>query len=995
MSTVAPTNPQSTEPQPPKRKLGSREAWLLGVCCVAQFMVILDLSIVNVALPSIQLSLNFTAPELQWIVDAYAITFAGFLMLGGRAADHFGQRRMFVLALLLFGLASLAGGIANDRTTLIAARAAQGLGGALMAACSLAVITSSFAPGPKLNRAIGAWAAMNGLGGAAGMLFGGLITQELSWRWVLLINPPIAIVAAAIAYAVVSERRSDSGSHPPRTFDLAGALTLTIGQMVLVFGVVEAGLAGWDTTAALGPIIGGIALLGVFVAIETWVASEPLIPFKELTKPLRVANNIVLLFSASLFPMWFVSSLYLQQVLGLSPLNTGLIFLPMTLMIMLVASRAGRLVGQLGVKAVLGGGLILLTGGMLLLARIGASGSPIVYIMIPGLLTAAGIALSIVPSTIAATQGAKKDQTGLASGLVNTSRQIGGGLGLAVLVTLATQHSSQLIGAGALVPQALTDGFRLAYLIGAGLAATAALVTFTAMAKPDKVGSARPLALAIAAVLVVFVAVDLAFAGSHGAPVGAYTTKGAYSFVTEPTLHPPKLQTEGRTQTAALTPGFIFTANFYNLNYPPLVGQSGPLILDHDLQPVWFEPVPEKAVASNLSLQTYGGKPALAWWQGVVTNTGQTERGEYVIANQHYQPVARLKGRDGWVLTLHEIVIRGEDAWVTANKNIAKDLSKYGGAYNGALIDSAVQEYNLKTGKLLSSWDALDHIPLEDSYASVPTNGFPWDAYHVNSISLTDKGQFLVSMRNTWAAYLIDAASGRIEWTLGGKRSSFTFGKGAEFQWQHDVAFGVGGHSNSTVTLFDDHCCQLTGGGTSVPATGASRGLVLALDENAKTAKLASQYPGGDQFETEYMGDTQPLPNDNTFIGWGSEPYLSEYSRTGKQLLQGHFPGPDLSYRSTIEQWVGLPLTKPAGAARQTGSKTTVYASWNGATQLASWRVLAGSDIGSLKVVASLAKSGFETEIPVAGSYRSFELQARDIKGRVIGTSRPFSPIAG
>ena len=261
MSTVAPTSPQATEPQPPKRKLGSREAWLLGVCCVAQFMVILDLSIVNVALPSIQLSLNFTAPELQWIVDAYAITFAGFLMLGGRAADHFGQRRMFVLALLLFGLASLAGGIANDRTTLVAARAAQGLGGALMAACSLAVITSSFAPGPKLNRAIGAWAAMNGLGGAAGMLFGGLITQELSWRWVLLINPPIAIVAAAIAYAVVSERRRAPGAR----FDLAGALTLTIGQMVLVFGVVEAGLAGWDTTAALGPIIGGIALLGVFV----------------------------------------------------------------------------------------------------------------------------------------------------------------------------------------------------------------------------------------------------------------------------------------------------------------------------------------------------------------------------------------------------------------------------------------------------------------------------------------------------------------------------------------------------------------------------------------------------------------------------------------------------------------------------------------------------------------------------------------------------------
>jgi EmrB/QacA subfamily drug resistance transporter len=1009
MSTVTPANPGATGAEPSKRRLGSREAWLLGVCCAAQFMVILDLSIVNVALPSIQLSLGFTAPELQWIVDAYAITFAGFLMLGGRAADHFGQRRMFVIALLVFGLASLAGGLATDRATLILARAAQGVGGALMAACSLAIITSSFAPGPKLNRAIGAWAAMNGLGGAAGMLFGGLITQELSWRWVLLINPPIGIAAAIVAYAVVSERRRGSGSHPPRTFDLAGALTLTIGQMVLVFGVVEAGLAGWDTAAALGPIVAGIALLAVFGVIETRLAKDPLIPFKELTKPLRIANNIVLLFSASLFPMWFVSSLYLQQVLGLSPLHTGLIFLPMTLMIMLVASRAGKLVSRFGVRVVLGGGLVMLTGGMLLLSRIGPSGSPIVYIMIPGLLTAAGIAMSIVPSTIAATQGAKEGQAGLASGLVNTSRQIGGGLGLAILVTLATQRSSHLIGTGALVPQALTDGFRLAYLIGAGLAAAAALVTFTALPKPvpangagtsgpseetstaDTAGEARRstrrFAAAIALVVIAFVVLDLAFAGSHGAPVGAYTTRGAYSFVTEPTLHPPKLHKDAPTLTGKLASGYIFTANFYNLNYPPLVGQSGPLILDHNLQPVWFQPVPEKVVASNLSLQTYEDKPALAWWQGVVTNTGQTESGEDVVVNQHYQTVARLKGKDGWVLTLHELAISGEDAWVTANKNVAKDLSSYGGAYNGALIDSAVQEYNLKSGKLLHSWDALDHIPLEDSYASVPTNGFPWDAYHVNSIALTGKGDFLVSMRNTWAAYLVNIASGQIEWTLGGKRSSFAFGPGAAFQWQHDVDFGPG----STITMFDDHCCQLTGGGTSVPATGTSRGLVLNVDQSSRTATLLAQYTGGDRFETEYMGDTQPLADRDTFVGWGSEPYFSEYGPSGKQLLEANFPGPDLSYRETLEPWVGLPLTVPSGAARQVDGKTTVYASWNGATEVAAWRVLVGAAAGRLTAVASAARAGFETAVPVPSSYKSFEVEALNAEGRAIGVSRPFT----
>ncbi len=480
---------ERTPAQSTQSSRGSGSGWLLAVCCVAQFMVILDLSIVNVALPSIQSSLGFSSPDLQWVVDAYAITFAGFLMLGGRAADRFGQRRMLVVGLVLFGLASLAGGVAPDQGVLVGARALQGFAGALMAATSLAIITASFPPGPKLHRAIGLWAAMNGLGGAAGVLLGGIITEALSWRWILQINPPIAIVAALVAYAVVAERRRGRDEAPP--FDLAGALTLTVGQMVLVYGVVEAGLKGWDTFAALGPIALGAILLGCFGAIETRVASDPLIPFKELPKLLKNANTIVLLFSAALFPMWFVSSLYLQQVLGLSPLHTGLVFLPMTLTIMLVASRAGRLVSHFGVRSVLGGGLIMLAGGLLLFTRIGSSGSPIVYVMIPGLLTAAGIAMSIVPSTIAATQSAKEGQAGLASGLVNTSRQVGGGLGLALLITLATQRTTHLIGSGQQVAQALTDGFRLAYLIGAGLAGAAALITFISLPRPDVAPGAR------------------------------------------------------------------------------------------------------------------------------------------------------------------------------------------------------------------------------------------------------------------------------------------------------------------------------------------------------------------------------------------------------------------------------------------------------------------------------------------------------------------------
>ena len=298
----------------------------------------------------------------------------------------------------------------------------------------------------------------------------------------------------------------------------------------------------------------------------------------------------MLLFSAALFPMWFVSSLYLQQVLGLSPLHTGLMFLPMTLMIMLVASRAGRLVSRFGVRAVLGSGLMMLTAGMLLFTRIGSSGSPIVYVVLPGLLTAAGIAMSIVPSTIAATQGAKEGQAGLASGLVNTSRQIGGGLGLAVLITLATQHTSHLIGAGEQVPQALTDGFRLAYLIGAGLAAAAALVTFLALPGPRRRaarsgpppdGGDRRRRRRLRR--------DRHGVRGHARRADRrYTTDGAYRFVTAPALHPPVIHRDGPTLAGRLAPGYIFTTNFYDLNYPPIVGQSGPLILDRNLQPVWF-----------------------------------------------------------------------------------------------------------------------------------------------------------------------------------------------------------------------------------------------------------------------------------------------------------------------------------------------------------------------------------------------------------------------
>jgi Arylsulfotransferase (ASST)/Major Facilitator Superfamily len=737
------------------------------------------------------------------------------------------------------------------------------------------------------------------------------------------------------------------------------------------------------------PIIIGLALLALFPVIETRLASAPLVPRGAFSRPLRAANLVVLLFSAALFPMWYVSSLYLQQVLGLSPLGAGLTFFPMALVIMLSASRAGRLVGRFGVRPVLGAGLVMLASGLLLLARIGESGSAVGFVLLPGLLVAVGIGLSVVPSTIAATQIAGPEQAGVASGLVNTSRQVGGAVGIALLISIATGYTSHLIGAGRGVPTALVGGFRLAYLIGAALAALAALAAFALLPKPAPAQPARVrlrVPAGALALVAVFATVDFVAAGAPGAPIGAYTTKGAYSFVSAPGLHPPRIRAAVPPDSAKLQPGYILLANFYDLTTHPMVGQSGPLIVNNALQPVWFKPVPENVVAADLSLQSYQGKPTLAWWQGVITSTGATESGEYVVVNQHYQTIATLRGTDGWVLTLHSLVIDGDDAWVTANKNIPMNLTGYGGAKDGAIVDSAVQEYSLRTGRLIESWNALDHVPLADSYSIPPTNGFPWDAYHVNSISLAGRGKLLVSMRNTWAAYLINTGTGKIEWTLGGKHSSFRVSPAASFEWQHDVTL----QSSSEVTLFDDDCCQITGAGTYLAPAGPSRAVVLRLNTSTRTAALAAQYQLGGA-AAAYMGSAELLPDHNVFVGWGALPYFSEYSRSGQLLLDAVLPAPDLSYRAThIQRWVGLPLYPPSGAARRANGRTTVYASWNGATRVRSWRVLAGTGAGHLSAVAVRARSGFQTAIAVKAGYTVFRVEALSAAGRVIGTSRVF-----
>jgi Arylsulfotransferase (ASST) len=497
------------------------------------------------------------------------------------------------------------------------------------------------------------------------------------------------------------------------------------------------------------------------------------------------------------------------------------------------------------------------------------------------------------------------------------------------------------------------------------------------------VSKAKPTAMAVA----VLTACAVAATAQADAPIGAFTTKGAFTFASAPRLHPPKLVTDGPTAAGKLAPGYYLIANFKNLTNPnPMIGQGGPLILDNKLQPVWFNPISTNLVATNLRVQSYKGKPALSWWQGVINSVGATTAGSVDIVDQHYRQIATVTGQDGWIISPHEVLISGNTAWVTSYKNIPMDLSPYGGAANGILLDSAVQQYDLTTHKLLSSWDALAHIPLKNSKARpAPVPTVPWDAYHVNSVQLQPGGGFLTSMRNTWAGYMV-SRTGDVQWVLGGTASSFTLQPGAEFEWQHDIELHPGG----VVSLFDDHCCAIKSAGVFAPPTGPTRGLVLKLNPTARTATLAAQYRRGANFNAAFLGNTQMQPNGNVVVGWGSQPFFSEFSASGKRLLDAVLPGPNLTYRAYKSRWVGLPFFPPSGAARNRGGRAVVYASWDGATRVATWRVLAGHDRKHLVAVATKRRQGFETAIRLATRFKLYKVQALDSRHHVIGTSKSF-----
>jgi EmrB/QacA subfamily drug resistance transporter len=466
------------------KAIRSRPLWpTLALACVAQFMVILDVAVMNVALPSIRTSLGFSEADLQWVVNAYTVTFAGFLLLGGRAADLLGQRRVFVSGLLLFAAASLVGGLADSQATLIGARAAQGLGAAVISPASLAILTTSFAEGPERNRALGAWGAMGGAGGSAGVLLGGILTDTLGWRWVLFINIPIGVIAGLLALRHIAERRNPNAT---RNFDLAGATAVTLGLMAIVWAIVRTDANGWGSAQTLGFLGGGLALIGLFLAIEARFAKAPLMPLRIFSSRLLSASNtIVALLGAAMFGMWFFVSLYLQQVLGYSPLGAGLAFLPMTLTIVIVSTIVSRYVVRLGIKRLLVVGMLMQGVGLLEFAQVSPTGSFLGDVLVPGVVVAAGMALAFIPATIAAVAGVAPAEAGLASGLVNTSRLMGGALGLAILATLATQRTSSELPAGHVgaptLHAALTDGFQHAFTLGAGFAFTGALVALFAI----------------------------------------------------------------------------------------------------------------------------------------------------------------------------------------------------------------------------------------------------------------------------------------------------------------------------------------------------------------------------------------------------------------------------------------------------------------------------------------------------------------------------------
>ncbi|MER7112625.1 DHA2 family efflux MFS transporter permease subunit [Streptomyces sp. NPDC000229] len=428
--------------------------------CAGQFLVVLDVSVVNVALPSMRADLGLSAVGLQWVLNAYSIAFAGFMLLGGRAADLFGRKRMFLVGLGLFTAASVAGGLAAEGWQLLAARAVQGLGAAVLAPATLTIVTGAVPPGPARTRAIATWSAVGAGGGAAGGLVGGVLTDLLSWRWVLLINVPVGVLVIVGAALWIRESREQGG----RRLDLPGAVLVTGGLAAVAYGIVQTEEAGWGEGATLLPLLGGVALLAAFLAVEAR-AKAPLMPLKVFRSRAVTAANVSMLVNGSAsFAMWFFMTVYAQNVLGYTPLEAGLALVPSSLAVVLGSKLAPRLMVSTGARNLAVIGTLIAATGFGWQSLMEADGTYVTTILGPGVLMMAGMGLVITPLASLATSGAAPGDAGLVSGLVNTSRTMGGALGLAVLSTVAASRT-----AGGTGPEALTAGYALAFRSGAGI----------------------------------------------------------------------------------------------------------------------------------------------------------------------------------------------------------------------------------------------------------------------------------------------------------------------------------------------------------------------------------------------------------------------------------------------------------------------------------------------------------------------------------------------
>jgi EmrB/QacA subfamily drug resistance transporter len=452
------------------------ERIVLALACVAQFMVVLDVSVVNVALPAIGRDLHYSATGLQWVVNAYVLTFAGFLLLGGRTADLFGRRRAYLAGMALFSLASLVGGFAQSSAWLTTARAVQGVGGALLSPATLTIVVTTFS-GARLARALALWSAMAGAGGAAGSLLGGVLTAQASWRWVLFINVPIGVAAIGFALRHLTElRRSAAGGR----LDVAGAVLVTGGLAAVIYAIVGTNTHPWSSGRTVSALAVGGVLLVLFAFVETRIASTPLVPFRLFrSRSLSGANVVMFLIGAAFFAMWYFLSLYLQNVLGFGPLRAGVAFFPMAVAIIVGAQVSGRVINRVGCRPLLLGGTVLAGAGFAWLSKLPPVGDYWLHVFGPSLVIATALGLLFTPLAATATAGVEPAEAGLASGVLNTSRQMGGSLGLAVLATIATDHAHALLSSGRRVDAALASGYGRAFAVAAGLVALAFAVSLT------------------------------------------------------------------------------------------------------------------------------------------------------------------------------------------------------------------------------------------------------------------------------------------------------------------------------------------------------------------------------------------------------------------------------------------------------------------------------------------------------------------------------------